>query len=133
MNKQVITMWIVWFAMLQSAFVFSYFLGDGLPKGKNAAAPMAAWIWVVCFLPLVVATILRWIVLPKIKEPQHQLTFMIIGLSMGESAVFFQLFLIGPEYPQNQIAVLIVAVLVLILMAPSYATPGIKPTKDSPQ
>lgn len=126
-------MWIIWFAMLQSAFVFSYFLGKGLPRGENADAPMAAWIWVVCFLPLVVATILRWIVLPKIKEAQDQLTIMIIGLSMGECAVFFQIFLIGPEYPQNQIAVLIVAVLVLILMAPSYATPGVRPAKDSLQ
>jgi hypothetical protein len=49
---------------------------------------------------------------------------MIVGLSLSEAPVFFSLFLVGPDYPQNQLAVLMVAVVSLIQFAPSYATPG---------
>ncbi|MEM8866870.1 MAG: hypothetical protein AAGC73_01255 [Verrucomicrobiota bacterium] len=132
MTKQhAITMWIIWFAMLQSAFIFPFFLGEGFPEGANAEVPMDAWIWVACFSPLITGTVLRWLVIPKMKEAQQMLVGLIIGMSFGEVAILLSIFLIGSDYPQNQIAVLIVAVLMLILMAPSYATPGVNPEKDS--
>ena len=49
---------------------------------------------------------------------------MIIGLALSEQPIFFSLFLIGADYPQNQIAVLVVSVVSLIQFAPSYGTPG---------
>ena len=122
--KQAITMWIIWFAVLQGAFLIQWFMGKGIPKGENASEPMAAWLWLTCFGPVVLATLVRWLVIPKLKDTQHQLVAMILGLSLAEAPIFFSLFLVGPDYPQNQIAVLMVAVVALIQFAPSYATPG---------
>ena len=99
-------------------------MGKGIPKGENASEPMAAWLWLTCFGPVVLATLVRWLVIPKLKDTQHQLVAMILGLSLAEAPIFFSLFLVGPDYPQNQIAVLMVAVVALIQFAPSYATPG---------
>lgn len=123
-KQHAIIMWIIWFSMLQSVFVIQWILGKGLPGGENVEQPMALWLWLICFLPLSEATWLRWVRIPKLKSPQSQLTAMIVGLALSEAAVFFSLFLIGPDYPQNQIAVLMVAVVSLIQLAPSYATPG---------
>ena len=117
-------MWIIWFAILQGAFVVQWFLGDGIPEGENAAEPMAAWLWGLCFAPIVLAALIRWLLIPKIREPQLQLVAMIVGLSLAEAPIFFSLFMIGGDYPQNQIVVLMVAVVSLIQFAPSYATPG---------
>jgi peptidoglycan/LPS O-acetylase OafA/YrhL len=117
-------MWIIWFAVLQGAFVFQWVLGKGFPQGENAAEPMAAALWLLCFGPILLATLVRWLVIPKMKQAQPQLVAMIIGLSLAEAPIFFSLFLVGPEYPQNQIAVLMVAVVAIIQFAPSYATPG---------
>jgi len=117
-------MWILWFSYLQSAFIIQWFLGKGIPGGENAAEPMAAWLWLLCLAPIIVATGIRWMAIPKLAKPQVQLATMIIGLSLSEIPVFLSLFLIGSDYPQNQIVVLMVAVVSLIQFAPSYATPG---------
>lgn len=131
-NKQhALVMWIIWFAFLQSVFVVQIVLGKGLPKGENAVEPMAAWLWLICFGPLVVATIIRWLVIPKIERKQRQLVAMIVGMALAEGPVYFQLFLMGSDYPQNQVAVLMVAVVCLIQFAPSYATPGYDLTKKT--
>jgi len=125
-KHQAIVMWILWFAMLQGVFVIQWVLGRGIPGGENVEEPMAAWLWAVCFVPILVATGIRWWVIPKLKLPQTQIVAMLVGLLLSEAPVLFSLFLVGPDYPQNQLAVLMVAVVSLIQFAPSYATPGYK-------
>lgn len=117
-------MWILWFAFLQSSLAMHFIIGDGFPSGQNQTPSMPAFFWVAAFLPSAIAVIVRWLVIPRVKAPQQQLVAMIIGLSLAEFPIFISLFLIGSEYPKNQIAVLVVAVFSLIQFAPSYATPG---------
>lgn len=119
-------MWIIWFAQLQAAFVFQFFLADGFSKGENAADPMVFWLWLACLLPLVVATGIRWLVIPKVTQAAQQLVAMIVGLALAEVSVLMGIFLVAPEYPQNQIGFLMVGVVSIIQFAPSYATPGYK-------
>jgi len=123
-KQQAFVFWVLWFVFLQSALVIHFVIGDGFPQGENAAEPMALWLWVLCSVPLFLATGVRWLVIPKLKEQRHLLVAMIVGLALSEQPIFFSLFLIGADYPQNQIAVLMVAVVCLIQFAPSYATPG---------
>jgi len=122
-KQHAIVLWILWFSFLQSAFIFTWFIGGGIPEGENAAEPMAFWLWLLTFGGLAMATVIRWIVIPKVSKPQQQLATLIVGLSLCEMPVFVSLFFMQ-DYPQNQIAVLIVAVLCVIQFAPSYATPG---------
>ena len=126
-KQHALIMWIIWFTQLQAAFVFQFFLGGGFARGENAEAPMAPWLWLICLVPLVLATGIRWLLIPKIKESAQQLVAMIVGLALAEAVVFLSIFLVGPDYPQYQIAILMVAVVALIQFAPSYATPGYKP------
>jgi hypothetical protein len=123
-KKQAVVMWIIWFAFLQSAFVYHFLLGDGFPEGDNAAEPMASWLWALCIVPIGLATLVRWVVMPKLPQQPQMLVAMVIGLGLTEASIFFELFLIGADYPQNQIAVLMLAVFGLIQFAPIYATPG---------
>lgn len=125
-KQHAIIAWIIWFSILQGAFVMQWFLGGGIPEGENIDVPMSVGLWVLCFAPLILATVIRWMVIPKIQAAQQQLVAMIVGLSLSEGPIFLSLFLIGSDYPQNQIAVLIVAVFSIIQFAPSYATPGYK-------
>jgi len=109
--------------MLQSAFAYHFLLGDGFPQGENSELPMASWLWAITLGPLVLATAIRWLIIPKLKEFQPQLVAMIVGLAFSEGAIFMELFLIGSEYPQYQIAILMVSVFSLIQFAPIYAIP----------
>jgi hypothetical protein len=123
-KKQAVVMWIIWFSFLQSAFVCHFLLGDGFPEGDNVAEPMASWLWALCIVPIGLATLVRWVVMPKLPQQPQMLVAMVIGLGLTEASIFFELFLIGADYPQNQIAVLMLAVFGLIQFAPIYATPG---------
>ncbi len=123
-KQHAIVMWIIWFAQLQAAFIFQWFLGGGFSKGENAELPMAIWLWVLCFLPILLATGIRWLLIPKMKLAPQQLVAMLVGLALSEGPLLLSIFLVGPDYPQNQIAVLVVAVFSIIQFAPSYATPG---------
>jgi hypothetical protein len=67
----------------------------------------------------------RWWVIPKLKDQKQMLSALIFGLALAEASILFELFLIGPDYPQNQIVVLMVAVFSLIQFAPIYGTPGV--------
>lgn len=86
-KQHALIMWILWFSYLQSAFVIQWFLGKGLPSGGNAPESMAVWLWLLCFVPLIVASFLRWLVIPKIEKPQIQLVSMIVGLSLSEAPI----------------------------------------------
>ncbi len=123
-KQQVIVFWALWFVMFQSAFVMHFVIGGGFPKGENLAEPMASWLWLACFAPIVLATLIRWLVIPKTQESVKLLVAMVIGLSLSELPIYFSLFLIGADYPSNQIAVLAVSVFSLLQFAPSYGTPG---------
>ena len=126
MQKQpAIVMWIIWFVFLQAAFAYHFVLGDGFPKGDNAAEPMASWLWMLCVVPVVLALVVRWWVIPRLKQQRQMLVALIIGLALSEAPILFELFLIGATYPQNQIAVLMIAVFSLIQFAPIYGTPGV--------
>lgn len=112
--------WIIWFALLQGALVIQFVLGKGFPSGDNAAEPMASWLWFACFVPILVATVIRWVVIPRTSEQGKRLVAMIIGLALSENPILFSLFLIGDAYPQNQVAVLIVAFWSMLQFAPIY-------------
>ena len=124
-KQQAFVMWIIWFGFLQMAFAYHFVLEDGFPSGDNAAETMASWLWVLCLLPIILATIVRWWVIPKLKDQKQMLSALIVGLALTEASILFELFLIGSDYPQNQIVVLMVAVFSLIQFAPIYATPGV--------
>jgi len=129
-KQQSAVFWILWFGFLQSAFVVHFVIGGGFPSGDNVADPMPAWLWFLCFVPMVLAAAVRWLVIPKLKEQQKLLVTMIVGLALSEQPIFVSLFLIGADYPQYQIAVLMASVVSLIQFAPSYATPGYKLDSD---
>lgn len=129
-KQQAYVFWIIWFVFLQSAFVIHFLIGGGFPIGDNVAEPMATWLWFLCFVPMVIAAGVRWLVLAKMKDQKKMLAAMIVGLALAEQPIFFSLFLIGGDYPQYQIAVLMASVISLIQFAPSYATPGYKLDSD---
>lgn len=52
---------------------------------------------------------------------------MVRGTEVGQWDI--SIFLVAPDYPQYQIAILMVAVVCLIQFAPSYATLGYNPSK----
>ena len=45
---------------------------------------------------------------------------MIMGIALAESALFYEIFLIGPEYPETQLSIFILSLLGVGQFAPIY-------------
>ncbi|WP_269526892.1 hypothetical protein [Coraliomargarita parva] len=125
-KQRALVAWIIWFAILQAAFIYPFLLGGGFPKGDNSPEAVHPALWALCIGPVLLATALRWLILPRVQtDSQQQLSMMIVGLALSEGPILFSIFLL-PEHPQYRIAVWMLAIVSVIQFAPSYATPGFK-------
>ncbi|PXA03788.1 hypothetical protein DDZ13_10910 [Coraliomargarita sinensis] len=120
-EQPVPVVWIIWFAILQGALVIQWVIGEGIPEGENAAESMDAWLWLIVFIPIILAIAIRWLIIPKLDKLEAKMTAMIAGLALAEAPIMLSLFLMLPDYPQNQIAVLMVGVVAIFQFAPFYA------------
>ncbi len=117
---QALVLWIIWFAMLVSVFIFQFILGGGIPSGPDDGQPNTA-ILVLSIAVILIATMIRWFVIPRQTEADKLLVVMIVGIAFAESAQFFQLFLIGDAYPRTQLTLFVFSVLGIAQFAPVYA------------
>lgn len=90
-KRPAIVMWVIWFMVLQGAFAVHFVIGGGFPSGANVDVAMPVWLWGLCFAPILVATVVRWIVIPRMKQ-QQQLVAMVAGLALSELPIFFRCF-----------------------------------------
>jgi len=111
--------WVIWIALFQSLFVYQYFLAGGLPSGEDKGNPDIIFL-VLSIGVIVAATVIRWFLIPKAKDIQKLLILMIVGLALAEGAQFYQIFLIGPDYPETQMSIFILSVLGVGQFAPFY-------------
>jgi len=126
-KQHAMIMWIIWFAYLQSMLAIQFFIGGGIPSGDNIAEPMPLGLWVAAICPALIAITLRWSLMHKLRQPAQQLPALIVGLALSELPLFISLFLVGSDYPQNQIVILMIAFFSGLQYAPIYATPGMSP------
>jgi hypothetical protein len=125
-KQQALVMWILWFLFLQAALAIHFVIGGGFPQGENVPQAMEPWFGWAAALPLVGATLLRWLLIPRCQSQKQQFVLMVVGMALSALAILIALVLMGDDYPQNQVLVLAATVLALIQFAPSYATPGYK-------
>lgn len=89
----VATWWIVWFSILAGIPMFAFFLK---PPG---AAGLDSSLWPVALLPFVMATVIRWAVLPRLGTVQTVFAVFIAGMAMAETCCFLGIFLFpGARY-----------------------------------
>ena len=88
---QKLVWWILWFAFLQGIFMFRFFLVAKLAPGQ--VPPPDRMPWGLALFPVLVSGILRWQVLPRLREKTHGFTCLIVGIAFAEATCFFAIFL----------------------------------------
>jgi len=120
-NNRALVLWVIWFAMLSAVFFYQFGIGRGLPHGSNlpsAAAPPAVYLAIA---QVAVASLIRWLVIPRAKEIPKILVLMIIGLALSEAVEFFGLFLVPRDQPETKLSLWILSILSIAQFAPVYA------------
>ncbi|TVR49388.1 MAG: hypothetical protein EA425_12355 [Puniceicoccaceae bacterium] len=118
-----LVLWIIWFAILTSVFMIQFVVGGGLPTGENdpaVEAPLFFWAGVAAVL---LASVLRWVVLPRIPPHPGHLMLLVVGASLAELPVILGTFAIPDTLPQTQLTLFVLAVLGVAQFAPVYAKP----------
>ena len=87
-----IVWWVIWLALLVGVVVIYVFLGRG-PLPPPVSNPFPHLIGLV---PLFISILLRWLILPKQRDPAKVLVLFIVGAAMGEGCAILGIFLGGP-------------------------------------
>jgi hypothetical protein len=116
-----IMMWVLWFAMLAGVSVVIFFLGGGLPTGKNAPGVDISPVFWACVVPLFMATMLRWLVLPRFTALNKIFVGMILGLSFSEGAIMIGIFLLPGNQPETKLLLIGLGLASMLQYAPIYA------------
>jgi hypothetical protein len=112
MNPQKLPLWILWFGFLSSVFFLNAFLGGG-EKSDSIAGIVAV---VLLVGPISASTLIRWIIIPKMRDAQAVIPFFVIGMALAESLVMFGCFLV----PSKQSIFAVVAALGVIQYIPIF-------------
>lgn len=119
-NGLAMILWMIWAAMFLAAFIYQAILGGGIPSGEDGEGLEWMFVW-LCFACFAASTALRWLLIPKVKRFEKVFPIMVAGLAFAEAPQFFQIFLIGPDYPATQLSIFILAVLTLLQWVPTFA------------
>lgn len=84
-------MLIIWAAMQVMPIMYYFMLNT--PPAEDAPPADNTLGWIMIGGSLVVATFVRWFVLPKASNQQAQLVNLIIGVALAEATMFYALFL----------------------------------------
>lgn len=119
--------WFSWLAIFSSLFIYQFFLGKGIPRGEDAAEALNAAYYAICFGSILISIFIRWILIPKIKSISLIMILFFVGISFSESVVFYEIFLIGPKYPETQMIFFILSVMSTFQFIPTFLEKFITP------
>jgi hypothetical protein len=92
LRTRLMVWWIIWAALLAGVTVIYLFLGRG-PLPPPVSNPFPHLIGLV---PLFISVLLRWLVLPKQRDPAKAFVLFILGTATGEGCAILGIFLGGP-------------------------------------
>ena len=89
-------LWVIWIAMMMALPCYKIILGHG-DRVDTHARPVDLFVLGLFAVPLLMCTVIRWLVIPKLNNPMAILTPFIAGVALAESMTFYGIFLV-PEF-----------------------------------
>jgi drug/metabolite transporter (DMT)-like permease len=111
--------WILWFALLNGFLIMAFVVGGGLPEGENEGKPPALIIAMAALLAVICLAI-RFLAIPKTKEPDKLLPLMLVGMAFAEGIGIIGIFVVSKELPETRLALFVTSVSAIATYAPFY-------------
>lgn len=118
-------MWVLWAVMCAAIVTYQVNLGGGMLSGADASPRGFGFPVPLVLTAVAGAAIVRWAILPVMRNRQALLICLIIGLALSEAAEFFGIFLVGHDMPRLKMEIFYLSLASAIQFAPIYvkATP----------
>lgn len=115
-----VVFWAIWLAILNGVIVLQFTLGKGIPLGSNSPDAPSSPIAAIGLATIILATVVRWFLIPRTDEPPKLLVLMVVGLALSEAPAFFGMFVIPQSQPEPRLALLAASLLSILQFAPFY-------------
>jgi hypothetical protein len=88
--------WAVWAAILAALGALYLVLGRGPLPAPDSLPPEKSLTGLIGVVPLFVSIVIRWLVLPRYREPKGAFVMFVAGLALAEACGILGIFLGGP-------------------------------------
>lgn len=120
-SGKVIVLWTLWIALCISIVVYQVSLGGGILHGSNASPQGVRFPIPMVLIQIAVASLIRWVIIPRTSEPRRLLVLLIVGLALSEAVGFYGIFLVSTDMPETKMAIFYLSLISAIQFAPIYA------------
>ena len=120
-RPQLLVLWVIWASLFTGIIVYQLVLGRGIPAGENAPASGMNFAVVLAIGQIAAASLVRWLFIPRAKNPGQLLVFMIVGLALSEAVEFYGLFLVSADQPSTKLTLWVLSLLSALQFIPTYA------------
>jgi hypothetical protein len=97
-GPQAIVIWVLWLSFATALVMYRIMLVSKAANTRSLTAPDTIVAWVCYVIPIVVVFALRWLVIPRLKQPIEVLPVFLVGVALAETLTFFGLFLFPAQF-----------------------------------
>jgi FtsH-binding integral membrane protein len=119
LRTQLLVWWVIWFGILSSLLVLHFVM----PPIDSGLAPAVAFVGL---MPLTISAVIRWVVLPKVRDLRQGLVLFVVGLASAEACGLFGK-LTGGE---NAESLLLLGLLGVVQFMPTFAARQFGPKSE---
>jgi len=124
LRAQLLVWWTIWGCILGGLVLIYVVLGRG-PLAPDAVQRQSL-TGMAGIVPLFLSIILRWLVLPRRKEPRSAFVLFVIGVALAETCGILGVFLGGPYRDE----LFVLGVLGIAQFVPFFARPLLDPRRE---
>ncbi len=118
-TPQPIIFWIIWFAILSGLLIMQTFAGGGIPSGSDQGEGPVLF-QTLALVAAAASLIVRFAIIPRLKELQKKLPAMIVGLALAEGIGIIGMFAVPHQYGATRLFMLGVSLVCVAISAPVY-------------
>lgn len=126
-TRQKLNLLVIWMALSSSCFVYPILLEGGLPLKFNDQGIQLQFAVFMSFGSWSIATLIRWIVIPKLSRYSTLLGFFIAGLAFTEASIIYGIFLLTEDYPNEKALIFWITILCMVQFFPLLLNQGKPP------
>lgn len=127
--RQKLNLFIIWAALSSSVFIYPIFLNGGLPLSFNDQGIQLHFALMMSFASWSVATLIRWVIIPKLTHYSALIGFFIAGLAFTEASIFYGIFLLQDEQLNEKALNFWLAVACMLQFFPAWIKAGKAPPR----
>lgn len=114
---QLVGWWFLWAAFQAGIFTFYHFMSRKISVDPTRLPPPEPAPWMVGALPFAVSVLIRFFILPRMKNSASALPVFVVGMALAETTCFLGLFV----FPSHQRELFILSAVGIFQYIPVYA------------